>query len=231
MKKKILLVEDEPGLAAGVKNRLEFENFEVAAESTGDAGYTRARGETFDLILLDVGLPAMDGFDVCRKLRRLGIKTPIILLTARAAVADRVRGLKLGADDYLTKPFEAVELLSRIEALLRRAELNKTPAFSALEKFRFGEFTVDFRATELRRGAVRLEITAQELRLLRYLVEHRGETLSRHELLESVWGYETGVATRTVDVHIAGLRQKIETDPRRPRFILTLPKLGYKFTG
>lgn len=232
MKKRILLIEDERGLALTVRNRLEFENYEVAAESTGEGGLSRALGETFDLILLDVALPAMSGFDVCRNLRRRGVKTPIIMLTARAEVADRVTGLKLGADDYLTKPFEAVELLTRIEAVLRRAELNKNPsAAPVLQKFQFGEVTIDFRSTELRRGGVRMEITAQELRLLRYLIEHRGKTISRHELLENVWGYEAAVSTRTVDVHIAELRQKIEQNPRQPRLILTQPKLGYKFNG
>jgi two-component system alkaline phosphatase synthesis response regulator PhoP len=182
------------------------------------------------VILLDVMLPGGSGFDVCRTLRQRGIQTPILMLTARGQVVDRVVGLKLGADDYLVKPFEMAELLARVEALLRRTT---SPAASSTlgETFRFGEVAIDFRKAEVTRGGQPIDLSAREFKLLRYFVEHRGAALSRDELLNEVWGYNAMPSTRTVDVHVAWLRQKIEDNPRHPQFIHTVHGLGYKFVG
>lgn len=223
-----MLVEDEPGLVLTLSDRLRGEGYEVEAAQDGDAGFERATSESFDLIILDVMLPRKNGFDLCRDLRQQGVSTPIIMLTARGQVVDKVVGLKLGADDYLTKPFEMIELLARIEARLRRP-----PAASAQkhETYRFGFIEVDFRRAEVLREGKVVELSAREFQLLRYFIEHRGSTLSRDELLDEVWGYNAMPSTRTVDVHVAWLRQKIEPNPRHPRYILTLHGLGYKFAG
>lgn len=228
MSKRILLIEDEPGLVLTLSDRLRSEGYTVETVSDGEAGLERATGEPFDLIVLDVMLPRKNGFDVCRDLRQRGVPTPIIMLTARGQVVDKVVGLKLGADDYLTKPFEMIELLARLESLLRRA-----PAFAAasVESYRFGNISVDFRRAEVYRDDRMIELSAREFQLLRYFIEHRGSTLSRDELLNEVWGYNSMPSTRTVDVHIAWLRQKIESNPRHPQFILTVHGLGYKFVG
>ena len=229
MSRRILLVEDEPGLVLTLTDRLVAEGYEV--ESEGDAIRGLARGSTghFDVILLDVMLPGGSGFDVCRTLRQRGIQTPILMLTARGQVVDRVVGLKLGADDYLVKPFEMAELLARIEALLaswHRASRRSTPLG---ETFRFGEISIDFRKAEVTRSGQPIELSAREFKLLRYFVEHRGAALSRDELLNEVWGYNAMPSTRTVDVHVAWLRQKIEDNPRHPQYIHTVHGLGYKF--
>jgi two-component system alkaline phosphatase synthesis response regulator PhoP len=173
-------------------------------------------------------LPRKGGFDVCRDLRLKGVPTPVLMLTARGQVEDKVVGLKLGADDYVVKPFEMSELLARVEARLRRAGAAGLPAPS---RYRFGDVEVDFRRAEVRRGGQPVEVSAKELQLLRYFVEHQGATLSRQELLDRVWGYHAMPSTRTVDVHVAGLRRKLEPDPREPRYILTAHGLGYKFVG
>lgn len=228
MSKRILLIEDEPGLVLTLSDRLRSEGYTVETVSDGETGLERATGEPFDLVVLDVMLPRKNGFDVCRDLRQRGVPTPIIMLTARGQVVDKVVGLKLGADDYLTKPFEMIELLARLESLLRRA-----PAFAAVsvESYRFGNISVDFRRAEVYRDDRMIELSAREFQLLRYFIEHRGSTLSRDELLNEVWGYNSMPTTRTVDVHIAWLRQKIESNPRHPQFILTVHGLGYKFVG
>jgi two-component system, OmpR family, alkaline phosphatase synthesis response regulator PhoP len=173
-------------------------------------------------------LPKMNGFDVCRALRQRGLDTPILILTARGQVADKVVGLKLGADDYLTKPFETIELMARLEALLRRRPHGPRPGG---DTYRFGGIVVDFRRAEVTRDGRRVELSAREFKLLKHLIEHRGATLSRDALLADVWGYDEMPLTRTVDVHVAGLRQKLETNPRSPEFILTVHGLGYKFAG
>ena len=229
MPRRVLLVEDEPGIVLTVRDRLMKEGYLVETEADGAAGYDRAAREPFDVILLDVMLPKKSGFDVCRDLRQRNVRTPILMLTARGQVVDKVVGLKLGADDYLTKPFEMMELLARIEALIRRAPDAATP--HAIERHRFGSIEVDFRRAEVRREGVAVDLSAREFGLLRYLIEHRGATISRDELLNEVWGYEATPTTRTVDVHIAWLRQKLETNPKHPEFILTVHGLGYKFTG
>ncbi|HZN10861.1 MAG TPA: response regulator transcription factor [Blastocatellia bacterium] len=226
MSKRILLVEDEPGLVMTLSDRLGSEGYAVETARDGEAGLTRAAVEGFDAIVLDVMLPRKNGFDVCRDLRQRGVQTPVLMLTARGQVVDKVVGLKLGADDYLTKPFEMIELLARLEALLRRA-----PAPAAPGVYQFGEVRVDFRRAEVTRDGGRVELSAREYQLLRYFIEHREATLSRDELLNEVWGYDAMPTTRTVDVHVAWLRQKLEPTARHPQFILTVHGLGYKFVG
>ena len=228
METTILLVEDEAGLRMTLSDRLRSEGYQVETASDGEQGFERAAGGGFDLIVLDVMMPAKNGFDVCRDLRRLGVSTPILMLTARGQTVDKVLGLKIGADDYLTKPFEMLELLARVEALLRRqavASLSEAPAFE------FGAVRVDFRRTEVRRDGEVVQLSAKEFQLLCYLIENRGTTLSRETLLRQVWGYDVAPSTRTVDVHVAWLRQKLEDAPKRPRWIVTVRGLGYKFDG
>jgi two-component system alkaline phosphatase synthesis response regulator PhoP len=225
---RLLLVEDEPGLQLALSDRLAAEGYQVETAGDGIAAIGRAAGEPFDLIVLDVMLPGKDGFEVAQTLRQQGVRTPILMLTARTLVVDRVVGLKLGADDYLTKPFDTSELLARLEALLRRA-----PSSSgvSLERYQFGDVLVDVRKAEVSRDGHVLDLSAKEFQLLRYFIEHRGATLSREELLHDVWGYTATPSTRTVDVHVAWLRQKLEPNPRVPRFVLTVHGLGYKFAG
>ena len=226
---RLLLVEDEPGLVMTLTDRLVAEGYVVESEGDAVAGLAKATTGTFDIILLDVMLPGGSGFDVCRTLRQRGIQTPILMLTARGQVVDRVVGLKLGADDYLVKPFEMAELLARIEALLRRGAAASSATIG--ETYRFGEIFVDLRKAEVTRAGQPIELSAREFKLLRYFVEHRGAALSRDELLNEVWGYNAMPSTRTVDVHVAWLRQKIEDNPRHPQYIHTVHGLGYKFVG
>jgi two-component system alkaline phosphatase synthesis response regulator PhoP len=227
MTSRILLVEDEPGVRLTVEDRLKSEGYHVESAADGEEGSKRATSEPFDLVILDVMLPKRSGFDVCRDLRQKGVKTPVLMLSARTQVADRVVGLKLGADDYLMKPFAMAELLARIEARLRRPEAD-TPRPGS---YRFGEVTVDFRRAEVEWSGRPVSLSAKEFQLLRYFVENRGASLSRDELLDKVWGYDAMPSTRTVDVHVAWLRRKIEPNPRHPQYILTLHGLGYKFVG
>ena len=225
MTRRILVIEDEAALRLALSDRLRSEGYEVETAADGEQGWERARQGGFDLILLDVMLPGRSGFDLCRDLRREGVATPILMLTARGEVLDRVLGLKLGADDYLVKPFETAELLARIEALLRRAQPDTEGG-----AFAFGDVRVDFKRVEVTRAGEPVELSALEFRLLRYFVEHRGEVLSRDRLLDEVWGYSAEVYSRTVDQHVATLRRKIESDPRRPRHVVTVHGLGYRFT-
>jgi two-component system, OmpR family, alkaline phosphatase synthesis response regulator PhoP len=225
---RILLVEDEPGLVMTLTDRLASEGYDVEDVGNFDSALRLATDGHFDAILLDVMLPGGNGFDICRTLRQRGIQTPILMLTARGQVVDRVVGLKLGADDYLVKPFEMAELLARIEALLRRSAAPAAAPASG-DMFRFGDVAVDFRKAEVTKGGVALDLSAREFKLLRYFLEHRGATLSRDELLNEVWGYNSTPSTRTVDVHVAWLRQKLEDNPRHPQYILTIHGLGYKF--
>jgi|SRR5205085_4723355 len=228
MMKRILLIEDEPGLVLTLSDRLNKEGYAVETARDGDSGLQRATGERFDLIILDVMLPRKNGFDVCRDLRQQGAQTPVIMLTARGQIVDKVVGLKLGADDYLTKPFEMLELLARIEALLRRAP---AAAPASAEVYQFGTVRVDFRKAEVTRDGQPLELSAREFQLLRYFIEHREAAITRDTLLNEVWGYHAMPSTRTVDVHVAWLRQKLEANPRHPQYILTVHGLGYKFIG
>ena len=229
MAKRILLVEDEPGLQLTLSDRLRSEGYAVEAASDGDTGYERATEETFDLIILDIMLPGKNGFDVCRDLRQAGRTQPILMLTARDQVADKVVGLKLGADDYLTKPFENIELLARVEALLRRSVASVTS--HSTDFYEFGNVSVNFRKSEVMLSGKPVDFSAREFQLLRYFIENRESLLSRDELLNNVWGYDVTPSTRTVDVHIARLRQKIEANPKYPMHILTVHGMGYKFIG
>jgi two-component system alkaline phosphatase synthesis response regulator PhoP len=228
--RKLLLVEDEPGLVMTLTDRLAAEGFDVESATDAHSGLARATSGQFDVILLDIMLPGGNGFDICRAVRQKGLQTPILMLTARGQVVDRVVGLKLGADDYLVKPFEMAELLARIEALLRRSASTAAAATTS-ESYRFGDVTIDFRRAEVTKNGAPVELSAREFKLLRYFIEHRGAALSRDELLNEVWGYNAMPSTRTVDVHIAWLRQKIEDNPRHPQLILTVHGLGYKFAG
>jgi two-component system alkaline phosphatase synthesis response regulator PhoP len=228
MKPRILLVEDEPGLVLTLTDRLSSEDYEVETASDGEAGLERALSAEHDLIILDVMLPRKNGLDVCRDLRQKNIQTPILMLTARGQVTDKVVGLKLGADDYVTKPFELIELLARIEALLRRAP---AASVTAPDTYHFGPVRIDFRRAEVDREGQQVDLSSLEFKLLHYLIEHRGSVISRDTLLDEVWGYDAMPSTRTVDVHVAWLRQKLEPNPRHPQFILTVHGLGYKFAG
>lgn len=228
MKPKILLVEDEPGLVLTLTDRLSSEDYDVETASDGEAGLERALASEHDLIILDVMLPRKNGLDVCRDLRQKNIQTPILMLTARGQVTDKVVGLKLGADDYVTKPFELIELLARIEALLRRAP---AASVTAPDTYHFGPVRIDFRRAEVDREGQQVDLSSLEFKLLHYLIEHRGTVISRDTLLDEVWGYDAMPSTRTVDVHVAWLRQKLEPNPRHPQFILTVHGLGYKFAG
>lgn len=224
---KILLVEDEEGLIITLTDRLRSEGFEVVSANDGKKGFDTAVAANFDLIILDVMLPKMNGYDVCRDLRRKGVTTSVLMLTAKGETIDKVLGLKLGADDYLTKPFEVIELLARVEALLRRSP-HQTNGGTA-ESFRFGSVTVDFKRAEVTRDNERVELSAMEFKLLQYLIEHRGDVHTRDSLLDAVWGYDAMPATRTVDVHVAWLRQKLEINPKHPMYIQTVHGMGYKF--
>lgn len=220
---RILMVEDEPGIAFGLKTDLEMEGYEVAAVEDGISAVRRAMDEAFDLILLDVMLPGKDGFDVCRELRRAGARTPIILLTARTREAEKVLGLELGADDYVTKPFSNRELRARIKALLRRT------AGEPLDTYRFGDVEVDFARGELRRAGTRVDATVLEFKLMATFVRNRGRLLSRDQILDLVWGQGTHVTDRVVDNHILTLRRKVEPDPQNPRYLLAVRGVGYRF--
>lgn len=224
---RILLVEDEEGLILTLTDRLRSEGFTVESASDGVAGFNLACKGAFDLIILDVMLPKKNGYDVCRDLRQKGISTPVLMLTAKGETIDKVLGLKLGADDYLTKPFEVIELMARVEALLRRSPVRSNGNGS--EAFQFGEVSIDFKRAEVIRATERVELSAMEFKLLQFLIENRGEVHSRDQLLDAVWGYDAMPTTRTVDVHIAWLRQKLETNPRHPQYIQTVHGLGYKF--
>jgi two-component system alkaline phosphatase synthesis response regulator PhoP len=225
--RRLLLVEDEPGLVLTLTDRLAREGYAVENAADGESGLDRAVASPFDLIVLDLMLPRMNGLDVLRELRRRGNETPVIVLTARGQVVDKVVGLKLGADDYVTKPFEMMELLARIEAKLRRAPA----AARTTDGYQFGAVAIDFRKAEVTRDGQPLDLAAREFQLLRYFIEHRGATLTREELLNEVWGYNAMPSTRTVDVHVAWLRQKLEPTPKHPQYILTVHGLGYKFAG
>lgn len=226
MSARILIVEDEPGLVLTLTDLLGAEGYEVESAQDGLSGLRKALEGHFDLIVLDVMLPGKSGFDVCRELRQQGRDTAVLMLTARGQVVDRVVGLKLGADDYLAKPFDPAELTARIEALLRRAGRN---TYGPPSHFEFGDVSADFDHGVVTKAGKPVQLAGKELQLLRYLVEHRGQTVSREQLLEAVWEYSAGVTSRTVDVHIAWLRQKLEDTPQSPRWIHTVRGVGYRF--
>jgi two-component system, OmpR family, alkaline phosphatase synthesis response regulator PhoP len=228
---RLLLVEDEPGLVMTLTDRLMAEGYNVESATDAPSGLELASTGSFDAILLDVMLPGGNGMDVCRTLRQRGLQTPILMLTAKGQVVDKVVGLKLGADDYLVKPFEMAELLARIEALIRRSATKDAAAAPTADSYRFGDIAVDFRKAEVTKSGQPLDLSAREFKLLKYFVEHRSAALTRDELLNEVWGYNAMPSTRTVDVHVAWLRQKLEDNPRHPQYILTVHGLGYKFVG
>ena len=228
MNSRILLVEDELGLVETISDLLEAEGHLVEAARDGESGLARAMTERFDLILLDVMLPRKMGFDVCRELRQNGVDSAILILTARAQVTDRVVGLKLGADDYLTKPFDPAELLARVEALLRRV---RKEAHIPVRSFRFDDVEIDFERAEARKAGHPVAMAAKEMQLLRYLVDHRERVVPREEIMRKVWEYNSEVSSRTIDVHVAWLRQKLEENPQQPRHIQTIRGKGYRFTA
>ena len=223
--KRILVVEDESSIAYGLQLDLQGEGYDVEIEADGKSALRRARSEAFDLILLDVMLPGKDGYEVCRELRRGGSKTPIIMLTARTQEAEKVMGLEIGADDYVTKPFSPRELRARVKAALRRGADDELPVR------RFGDAEVDFGRCELRRAGRPVELTALEFKLLAALVRNGGKVLSRDRLLDLVWGRGKFVTDRVVDNHIVTLRKKVEPDPSAPRYIISVRGMGYRFDG
>jgi two-component system alkaline phosphatase synthesis response regulator PhoP len=224
MDERVLIVEDDAVIRMALTDRLESEGYQLDYAADGDEGFRKATRDAFDLIILDLMLPRKNGFDVCRDIRMAGVAVPILMLTARGQTVDKVLGLKIGADDYLTKPFDSMELVARMEALLRRARIGSTGS-----THEFGSLKIDLRGTSVERNGEVVPLSAREFQLLRYFIEHRGVTLSRGRLLKEVWGYSSEAFSRTVDVHIASLRQKIEDTPKRPKLILTVPGLGYKF--
>jgi DNA-binding response OmpR family regulator len=221
---RILVVEDEPAIALGLEDDLRMEGYDVEVAADGITAARRAREGGFDLILLDLMLPGKDGFEVCRELRRVGLRTPILMLTAKAQEAEKVMGFELGADDYVTKPFGTRELRARVKALLRRASGDGGSA-----PYRFGDVEIDFDRGELRRGGEAIELTPIEFKLLDLLVRSRGRVLSRERLVEGVWGPATFASDRIVDNHIANLRRKVGDDPANPRYLRNLRGLGYRF--
>jgi two-component system alkaline phosphatase synthesis response regulator PhoP len=226
MKERILIVEDEQALRSTLSVRLRGEGYVVDTANDATDGFEKATGSPFDLIILDVMLPDRSGFDVCRDIRQAGLATPILFLSARHQTTDKVIGLRLGGDDYVTKPFKAAELVARIEVLLRRV-----PIRAGHGVHQFGGIQVDIRRSEVTREGNPVYLSAREFQLLRYLIERAGGTVPRVEILRSVWGYDSNTLTRTVDMHIASLRNKLEADPKHPEFILTVAGVGYKFVG
>ncbi len=222
---RILVVEDEPGIALGLEEDLTIEGYHVEIAGDGETAVRRAREGGFNMILLDVMLPKKDGFQVCRELRRAGVQTPIILLTARTVEAEKVLGLQIGADDYVTKPFSPLELRARIQAVLRRSGGSPEP-----EIYRFGDMEVDFARCELRRGGKAVEITAVEFKLLAAFIGSRGRVLSREQLLDKVWP-DTACGDRVVDTHVSNLRRKIEANSAEPRYLVSVRGMGYRFDG
>jgi two-component system alkaline phosphatase synthesis response regulator PhoP len=227
MKTRILIVEDEPAMVAGLRDNFEYEGYDVISAGDGVEGLERALAEHPDLVVLDVMMPRMSGLDVCKQLKAKRPSLPIIMLTARGQEIDKVVGLELGADDYVTKPFSIRELMARVKAVLRRA----SPGSATPEVYRFSDVEVNVRSNEVHRAGEPVELSAKEFALLAYFVAHPAETLSRDRLLDAVWGYENYPSTRTVDTHILHLRQKLEANPEEPRLILTVHGSGYKFVG
>jgi two-component system alkaline phosphatase synthesis response regulator PhoP len=226
MNESILLVEDEAALRATLSDRLRGEGYVVETATDGHEASEKAANLPFDLVILDLMLPGRNGLDVCRDIRQAGMATPILILTARNQLIDKVTGLKLGADDYVTKPFESAELIARIEVLLRRV-----PIQTGQGVHNFSSIHVDVRKSKVTRDGKSVYLTAREFQLLRYFIERAGTTIPRKELLQAVWGYEADTLTRTIDTHVASLRQKLEENPKRPELFLTVAGVGYKFAG
>jgi len=229
MMARILLIEDEPGLVMTLQDRLVDENYEVESANDGEEGFQKAKSDDFDVIVLDLMLPKKSGLDVCRDLRQAKVETPIIMLTAKGQVLDKVLGLKLGANDYMQKPFEMMELLARIEVQLRKKTSEKKSSASGIVAF--GDTEINFQSIEVKKEGETISLSSKEFQLLKFMVENEGVILSRDQLLNEVWGYDAVPSTRTVDVHIAWLRQKLEADSGYPKHILTVHGFGYKFVG
>lgn len=223
--KKILIVEDEPAMVRLLRDNFVYEGYEVVVATDGETALHLAFEEKPHLILLDIMLPKLDGLSVCRRLRERHLDTPILMLTARNLEQDKVTGLRMGADDYLTKPFSVAELLARTEAVLRRTGQTR------IETYKFGDIVVNFSSFEATKAGQSIDLSPREYEILRYLIEHRGQVISRTEMLDRIWGYDSQALTRTVDSHIANLRQKIEDVPAQPAYIQTVHRIGYKFTG
>ncbi len=229
--RKILIVEDDHAMALGLRDGISSEGYQVLYASDGETGLQMAREQAPDLIVLDVMLPRMNGLDVCRQLRGEGRQTPIIMLTARGQEIDKILGLKLGADDYVTKPFSLMELLARIESVLRRANPTLVEDADGPSHFAFGQVELDFRLHKATFKGEALELSPREFSMLQYFIRNQGKIVTRDHLLDAVWGYDHIPFTRTVDAHIAKLRKKIEETPADPQHLITIHRLGYKFTG
>jgi two-component system alkaline phosphatase synthesis response regulator PhoP len=230
MNESILIVEDEEELCLTLGDRLRSEGYLVEFAADGQAGLEKATRLPFHLIILDIMLPLRSGLDVCAEIRKCGLSTPILLLTARSQTIDKIAGLKIGADDYVTKPFDTFELMARIEVLLRRVPFkNEIEPPRGQYLYRFGRIVMDIQRTKVTQDGKSIDLTEREFRLLHYFAKHPGTTLSREELLREVWGHKSGTLTRTVDVHVASLRQKLEPFPKKPELILTVPGAGYRF--
>ena len=227
--KRVLIIEDDISILSGLKDVLVFKSYDVLTATDGEKGYTAAVKEKPDLIILDIMLPKMDGYTLCKKLRDSGNTTPILMLTARGEEPDKVKGLDIGADDYVTKPFSLPELLARVRALLRRTpeEDKESPPPASIQ---IGDVLVDFKKHEAYHGKKALDMSPKEFGILRYLASRVGEVVSRDELLDEVWGYDLYPTTRTVDNHIAQLRSKIEKNPTNPKYLITVHSVGYKLT-
>lgn len=224
--RKVLIVEDDDAMATALRDGFELEGYSVAVARDGAQGLRLAQ-DGADLLILDVMLPKLSGIDICRRIREAGSAMPVIMLTARGQEIDKVLGLRSGADDYVTKPFGFMELMARVEAVLRRANGGHATA----QSYTFGDVAVDFRRAEASKAGVPIELSPRELRLLQYFIEHRGQVISRDQLLQGVWDYAAATLTRTLDTHVATLRKKIEDVPGNPRWIVTVHRIGYKFTG
>ena len=224
---KVLIIEDEPDMVLGLKDNFEYEGYDVTVARDGREGLDRAMADNPDLILLDIMLPKMSGLDVCRALRSNGVDTPVIMLTARGQEIDKVIGLEMGADDYVTKPFSIKELLARVRAQLRRASRQ----VAEVEAYTVGDVHLNFKKHEATKDGREIDLSPREFELMKYFIHHRGETITRDQLLDDVWGYDNYPFTRTVDNHIAKLRQKIEPTPADPKYIITVHRVGYKFLG
>jgi DNA-binding response OmpR family regulator len=222
---KILIIEDEERILMGLEDNLRIEGYQVSSATDGLKGFTMAKEQTFDLIILDIMLPKMNGFEVCKQLRQTGITTPVLILTAKSQEVDKVLGLEIGADDYVTKPFSPRELIARVNAIIRRTKQTQ----QIIELYHFGDVDIDFKKYEAKKGGQAINLTALEYTLLNFLIKHEDQVLTRNSILDSVWGNTVYVYPRTVDTHIANLRKKIEDDPENPKFILGVRSIGYKF--
>ena len=228
---RVLIVEDEVAMATALTDGFEYEGYKVTHAADGEAALSYLRGEPFDIVILDIMLPKLSGLDVCKTFRAEGGKVPIVMVTARSQEVDKVLGLKLGADDYVTKPFSFLELMARVEAVLRRSSPQAGETQSGQTFFEFGDVKADFKRAEVRKNGTLLDLSCRELRLLEFFLRHRGEALAREKILDVVWDYDTTPLTRTVDMHVAKLRRKLEDNPADPRHIVTVHRIGYKFVG